>query len=183
MDMDIDRLHLDFISGQHEYVIVAKDGGEIVGQLFYSLFENVPHVKIIEAYRPRERVGTSLVLQLQEYYPDTPIQFGGLTEDGVALLNSMEWLCVPNEGHLAAKRGLDVVRARLRDYSTRATELASATQAERDAFNIECADWNDLYDLEDRLLDTVTHTPPELRFVIGGKPMRTPELQANAPRA
>jgi hypothetical protein len=163
--MEFENIHLDYSCGQHEFVIVARDGGEPVGKLEYSLFEGTPYVKWIEAYRKRKGVGTGLLVTLQNQYRETPISFGYSTEEGTLLLESLDWRVEPNEAHVVASSRLEQIRSRLVHYQNRAERLIGATQQERDEFTSECSDWNDLSEELEHLEALVACSPPEFRFV------------------
>lgn len=172
--IEIENRHIDYYCGQHDMALIATSGGRHAGTLRYAVFEGRPSVTMIEVVEGmrRQGIGTSLIVALQNEYPDIPIRFGCLTEDGSALLSSIEWEIQPNTVHSEALRKLSIVEGRLSDYSTRAQALAGASQLERDAFVLEVADWNDLHNEADELRDIVGSTDATLRFAVGPRPVQ-----------
>lgn len=171
--IEITRHYVDYYCGQHDYRLIAKRDGETVGSLDFSIFEDVPYVKMIEAFKPRSRIGSQLVLHLQEAYPETPIQFGNLTEDGAALLDSFEWNIVPNAEYHSAKRELEALEQRLSYLTEKSETLNLSDQREREAFLEESSDWNEVGDRADEIREVLRRIPSEFRFVVSGKPERT----------
>lgn len=167
--IEIEQRHIDYYCGQHDMALVASSAGRHAGTLRYAVFEGEPSVTMIEVEEDmrRQGIGTALVIALQDEYPDMPIKFGSLTEDGSELLKSIEWDVRPNDIHTEAARKLAIVEGRLADYSTRAQALTGASQAERDDFAAEVADWNDLHTESDELRDIVSNTDATLRFALG----------------
>jgi GNAT superfamily N-acetyltransferase len=160
--------HLDYYCGQHDMALIATVDGIHSGTLRYVVYEGEPSVSMIKVRKSmrKQGIGTALVVALQREYPDIPIQFGYLTEAGSALLNSLEWDVVTNDVHEAAVTNLARVEAQLRNYTERARNIVNATQAEKDAFTLEVADWNDLSDDADRFREIVATTPSTFRFVV-----------------
>lgn len=170
--IEIEQRHIDYYCGQHDMALIATADGRHAGTLLYAVFEGEPSVTMIEVAENmrRQGIGTALVLALQDEYPDIPIKFGSLTEDGTALLRSIEWDARQNAVYLEAATKLSIVEARLADYSKRAEKLAGASQAEKDAFTAEVSDWNDLHNEADELREVVGNTDATLRFAVGPRP-------------
>ncbi|MCV9964365.1 GNAT family N-acetyltransferase [Pararhizobium sp. BT-229] len=179
--IEIEQRHIDYYCGQHDMALDAKLDGEPAGTLLYAVYEGDPSVTTIDVPKGLRRRGiaTALVIALQDEYPDTPIEFGGLTDLGAALLNSIEWDVRENETHNDAVRNLAPIDAKLADYSARADKLGGATQAERDAFSAETSDWNDLHNEADRLRDIVENTASTFRFAVG--PRAAPSERPRSP--
>ncbi|MTH95248.1 hypothetical protein [Roseibium sp. RKSG952] len=77
--------------GQLDLNLLALINGEYCGIIKFSEFEQKPSVSWMEVLeiRKREGIGRAMVLELQSQYPETEIDFGMLTEDGLALLRSL----------------------------------------------------------------------------------------------
>lgn len=168
----IERHHLDYHSGQHEFALKAIYEGEYSGRLLYCTHNDEVLVKMIEVpeHKRRRGIGTSLVVALQEHYPDTAIDFGSLTEDGTSLLASLEWELKVNETHVAAAWELAELETKLDAYTSKFENLSScASDKEREVVIAEVADWNDLHDRADGLRKIVDNEPSIFRFVKGPK--------------
>jgi GNAT superfamily N-acetyltransferase len=167
--IDIEKRHLDSHNRQHNFVLIATLHGTPVGSLSFVEFEGSAFVWMISVSKDERRqgIGTELVLALQRQYPERPITFGWLTDDGACLLGSLEWDVRPNETHHFAASRLAVVERKLDDYSARAEALCCSTQSEKDVFTRDTADWNDLHNEADLLRETVDRTEKEFRFVVG----------------
>lgn len=170
--IEIENRHIDYYCGQHDMALIAKADGEPVGFLRYAVYEGAPSVTMIEVPEGLRRRGiaTALVIALQDEYPDTPIEFGSLTDMGASLLNSLEWDVRDNETYSEAVRNLAPIDAKLAEYSAKADRLGGATQDEREAFFAETSDWNDLHNEADRLRDIVGNTASTFRFAVGPRP-------------
>ncbi len=169
MTIEITRHHIDYHSGQHDFVLIAQKDGTVVGHLDYSVYEGEPSVKMIEVELKRQRVGTNLVLALQELHPESMIKFGMTTEEGQKLLDSMEWNVIPNPLYDDAVAELAALDKNLEALRNKAAALETASQADRDAFILACEDWNDMEDRADELRKTVSENPAVFRFAVGGK--------------
>ena len=78
-------------SGQIDMLMQAVRGELTVGTLRYSIFEERPHISMIEVledYR-RQGIATQMLRYLQGQYPDEEIEWGYLTEDGSALYRAV----------------------------------------------------------------------------------------------
>lgn len=77
--------------GQLDINLIALIDGEPCGQIQFSEYEKKPSVKWIEVAedRQREGIGRAMVLELQSRYPNTELDFGMMTDDGIALLESI----------------------------------------------------------------------------------------------
>lgn len=170
--IEIEQRHIDYYCGQHDMALIASTGGRHAGTLRYAVFDGEPSVTMIEVAEDmrRQGIGTALVIALQDEYPDIPINFGTLTEDGSALLKSIEWDYRTNAVHSEASQKLSIVEGRLADYSKRAEKLAGASQGEKDAFTAEVSGWNDLHNEADELREIVDNTDAILRFAVGPRP-------------
>jgi hypothetical protein len=179
----IEQRHIDYYCGQHNMALIATRDGIYAGTLSYALYEEKPSVTMIEVVEVMRGtgVGTALIIALQEEYPDTVLNFGTLTSEGVALLSSINWDVRPNAIHSEAVLRLSIVEDRLASYSRRAEVSSGATQAEKDAFVSEVADWNDLHNEADELRDIINHTDESFRFVSIDRPVRMETSSALSP--
>lgn len=166
--IEIVKRHENSHHGQHDFTLIALLDGKPVGYLEFSEFESIPSVSMVEVHKlaRRKGVGTSLILRLQEEYPDTPISFGYSTDEGTLLLGSIEWDTRINEAYDAALSRMTDINIRLGGYAERAERLSSATQAERDVFISEASDWNELQDEADQLEEFLANTPRLYKFAI-----------------
>lgn len=174
--IEIENRHLDYYCGQHDMALIATVDGVHSGTLRYVVYEGEPSVSMIKVRKSmrKQGIGTALVVALQREYPDVAIKFGYLTEDGAALLKSIDWNVVVNEEHEAAATSLARIEAKLRNYAERAEKVIGASQAEKDAFRDEVSDWSDLHDQADRLRQIVNSTPSAFRFVVTNQSPETP---------
>lgn len=88
-----------------------------VGVLEYSVFENVPHiamVEVLEAYR-RQGIATGMIQKLQSQYPNTEIAWGMVTDDGAAFKAAVTYT-VTNEQFERVSDDLEDISAKLRIY-------------------------------------------------------------------
>lgn len=170
--IEIENRHLDYYCGQHDMALIATVDGVHSGTLRYVVYEDEPSISMIKVRKSmrKQGIGTALVIALQREYPEVPIKFGYLTEDGAALLKSLDWNVVINEAHESAATNLARIEAQLRNYTERADKIIGASQTEKDAFRVEVSDWNDLHDQADRLRDIVSSTPSTFRFVVTPQP-------------
>lgn len=173
--IEIVKRHQDSHHGQHDFILVALLDGNPVGYLEFTEFERIPSVSTIEVHKlaRRKGVGTSLILRLQEEYPETPISFGYTTDEGSLLLGSIEWDTRVNEAYDAALSRMTDINIRLGVYAERAETLSSATQAERDVFISQVSDWNELQDEADQLEEFLATTPRIYKFAIASVDART----------
>lgn len=73
--------------------MTAELDGEIIGKIEYSVYNDVPHIQMIETkpeYR-RKGVATKLLQELQKEYEGKEIDFGMTTPDGTKLLESITY--------------------------------------------------------------------------------------------
>jgi len=82
---------LDSHNGQIDMLMQAVRGELTVGTIRYSIFEERPHINMIEVledYR-RQGIATQMLRYLQGQYPNEEIEWGYLTEDGSALYRAV----------------------------------------------------------------------------------------------
>lgn len=131
--------------------------GKTLAYLDFSDFENEPHVQFIWV-DPAQRgngLGAALVRHLQSLYPDTEIDFGGLTDDGVKLLSSLKFKTVEDPQLAKMFRFLDRVKAQLRTLAA----LPPEDQITRGT------EWNRLHDIESQLEQQLWGKAPTKKIV------------------
>lgn len=90
-DIKISTESTDAYYGQVDMVKKATINGNLVGYLSYSVYEDKPHIQIIEVspeYR-RQGIATKLLKSLQKDFPGVSIDTGWRTPDGVSLFNKV----------------------------------------------------------------------------------------------
>lgn len=103
--------------GQIDMVMTAYKGEESVGYLQYSLYEDLPHISLIETMPPyrRQGIATRLLQQLQAQYPEAEIEWGMLTDEGKALYDAITY-SVENEDYNRTKDDLEDITTELSKY-------------------------------------------------------------------
>lgn len=94
-----EKIHLDSHSQQHDYELIATANNTVVGTMSYTVFENVPHINMIEV-NPEYRnngIGALLVKELtkkhnkyDKAFAYSDIVWGLTTSDGNALKNKLD---------------------------------------------------------------------------------------------
>ena len=54
-------------NGQHDMVLVAYLDGEMVGRLDYSIYDDIPHIKMLEVKKEFRRMGVNNSYQISEH--------------------------------------------------------------------------------------------------------------------
>ena len=132
-------------SGQIDMLMQAVRGELTVGTLRYSIFEERPHISMIEVledYR-RQGIATQMLRYLQGQYPDEEIEWGYLTEDGSALYRAVVDE-QPNPEYQKVKTDLEDITRLYDGYVQRMDNGAILSPA-------EAADMDDLEDIQYRL--------------------------------
>jgi len=83
--------HIDNISGQNDWNVIATINGNIIGVIDFTTYNDDVAIKMIEISDEFKRKGiaTNLVKLIQKEYPTTEIDFGMLTDDGGMLLRKL----------------------------------------------------------------------------------------------
>jgi hypothetical protein len=118
--------------GQSDFTTLAYVDGQIAGYLNFSEFDNTLYVNMIEV-RPEMRhnsIAFALMRNLQQQYPDTPIQWGLMTDDGSSLKKAITYN-IPNEHYNDLVREKEQIEIKLREYE--------------EAPNNDADYWNDLW--------------------------------------
>lgn len=145
--------------GQLDMVMTAYMGETPVGSMQYSLYENEPHIAMIEVlpeYR-RRGIATRMLRNLQAQYPETEIAWGMLTGDGKALYDALTY-SVENEEYTRRKNDLDEITAKYNQYEQRLDNGGILSPMEGD-------DMNELSDIQYRLEQELSELEPTKTFV------------------
>lgn len=176
-DLEIRFVHLGHAYGQHDWRLAALEEGIEVGYVTFAEYEGIPHVLMIEvaADHRRNGIGSNMVAELQRRYEGTAIDFGGLTEDGDALLASLPWIVLPNEERIAAETELERVDAVLEAHSRKWNAAVLGSEDDRAKVLKDVSDWNKLSDASEELARRLADEPSEFRYVdfeaVLGQPM------------
>lgn len=157
-------------SGQIDMLMQAVRGELTVGTLRYSIFEERPHISMIEVledYR-RQGIATQMLRYLQGQYPDEEIEWGYLTEDGSALYRAVVDE-QPNPEYQKVKTDLEDITRLYDGYVQRMEGGGILSPA-------EAADMDDLEDIQYRLEKELDELRPVRAFVrMEGVPPTQPE--------
>lgn len=157
-------------SGQIDMLMQAVRGELTVGTLRYSIFEERPHISMIEVledYR-RQGIATQMLRYLQGQYPDEEIEWGYLTEDGSALYRAVVDE-QPNPEYQKVKTDLEDITRLYDGYVQRMKGGGILSPA-------EAADMDDLEDIQYRLEKELDELRPVRAFVrMEGVPPTQPE--------
>lgn len=95
--------------GQSDNSLYAYNNGNEVGRLDYSEYEGSPAIKMLEVPKQYQRqgIGTALLKQLQKMNNGKEIDLGMLTDDGAALLKTVNRVFIPNKTFEKLKIKLD----------------------------------------------------------------------------
>ena len=161
---------LDAHHGQIDMLMQAVRGELTVGTLRYSIFEERPHISMIEVledYR-RQGIATQMLRYLQGQYPDEEIEWGYLTEDGSALYRTVVDE-QPNPEYQKVKTDLEDITRLYDGYVQRMEGGGILSPA-------EAADMDDLEDIQYRLEKELDELRPVRAFVrMEGVPPTQPE--------
>lgn len=145
--------------GQFDVRMQAVMDELTVGVLEYSVFEDVPHIamiQVLEAYR-RQGIATGMIQKLQRQYPNTEIAWGMLTDDGSAFKSAITYT-VTNEQFERVSDDLEEISVKLRKYEDAldSGKILSRKQAD---------DMNELSDIQYRLERELRELEPVQTFV------------------
>ena len=146
-------------SGQIDMLMQAVRGELTVGTLRYSIFEERPHISMIEVledYR-RQGIATQMLRYLQGQYPDEEIEWGYLTEDGSALYRAVVDE-QPNPEYQKVKTDLEDITRLYDGYVQRMEGGGILSPA-------EAADMDDLEDIQYRLEKELDELRPVRTFI------------------
>lgn len=102
-------------NGQHDMVLVAYLDGEMVGSLDYSIYGGIPHIKMLEVKKEFRRmgIGTKLLKQLQNMFPEEEIDLGMLTPDGTKLMQTIKRDFKENPSYKKTKERYEEVKSEI----------------------------------------------------------------------
>lgn len=141
-----------------------------VGVLEYSVFEDVPHIamiEVLEGYR-RQGIATGMMQKLQGEYPNTEIAWGMLTDDGAKFKAAVTYT-VFNEQFERGSDDLDEISEKLLAYENdlNSGKILSPRQAN---------DMDELSDIQYRLERELQELEPIKTFVrLPGEEQPEPE--------
>lgn len=101
-------------SGQMDAVLTVHDNGVLLGFLEYTVYENIPSISMIEVKEKRQKVGSSLIKELQRMYPTEEIEWGMTTDEGETLRKSFNYKKIKTEFYDLFKE-YDTVSQRVND--------------------------------------------------------------------
>ena len=115
MDLNFKDNSVGYQSGQHDMVLTAYLDGEMVGNLYYSLYNGIPNIKMLEVEKDFRRigVGTKLLKQLQNMFPKEEIGLGMLTPDGARLMQTIERKFEPNPKYKKTKERYEKIKSEI----------------------------------------------------------------------
>ena len=137
----------------------AVRGELTVGTIRYSIFEERPHINMIEVledYR-RQGIATQMLRYLQGQYPNEEIEWGYLTEDGSALYRAVVDE-QPNPEYQKVKTDLEDITRLYDGYVQRMDNGGILSPA-------EAADMDDLEDIQYRLEKELDELRPVRAFI------------------
>lgn len=133
--------------GQSDMSLKAYSGSKVVGQLDYSEYEGSPAIKMVEVGSEfkRQGIGTQLIKKLQSMYPNKEIDLGMLTDDGAALMKTINRVFITNKTYEKLKSKLDKTKS---DISRIMADVERGNRSEINKLN----DLHDeSYELENKL--------------------------------
>ncbi len=150
---------IDSHHGQLDMVMTAYMGETPVGTMQYSLYENIPHIAMIEVLPEHRRQGIAarLLRNLQAQYPETELEWGLLTDDGKALYDAITY-SVENEEYTRRRSDYDDITLKYEEYEQRLNDGGILSPSEAD-------DMNDLSDIQYRLENELAELRPTKTFV------------------
>lgn len=85
------NIHLSGGHGQDEFALRLMRDSVTVGEISYTVYDGEVSVNMIDVYAQRKGHGKRLLRYLQSLYPTQEINFGYTTEEGTALINSLDY--------------------------------------------------------------------------------------------
>ena len=156
--------HLDVIgSDQHIYRLTAKKNEQVCGCIDYSVVADRIHIDLIEAFLLRQGVGTALTYFLQSLFPDKPINWGYLSNDGAAFYSSLNFIEKPSS-YSEQFASMDRLKEEKAKLKTTIDDLLERNDHGDELF----AFWNQYHDLEndiDELNNELMGKSPVCQFL------------------
>jgi len=147
-------------SGQSDFTLRAYDGVQEVGHIDYVVYQGAISISMISVPKGKRRNGhaTALVRELQRQYPDIEIDWGGMTQQGSALRQSIPKTVIQHKDvqeKMALLRRKQAEAASLEQLANEYYDRDDHSPEEREAFKASMEPWNDLrdeiWDLEQEL--------------------------------
>ena len=90
--LEFENQHVDCHSGQNDYNLIAKIKDQPVGLIEYSEYMNEIYINnmIVHVDMRRRGIGTRMHQELKRLYPNVQIHWGIVTDDGMALKESLD---------------------------------------------------------------------------------------------
>jgi GNAT superfamily N-acetyltransferase len=141
-------------AGVYDATLIVSVDGEQAGYLSYSVYKNVPAIKMIWVspnYR-RQKIAVQMLKSLQSMFPTEEIDWGYTTDDGSALKQNINFRSVPNTKVSQTKTKLIAVRSQLAKLSHKLETLQKTDVEKARKFVQAVSDrWNNLHDLAYKL--------------------------------
>lgn len=154
-------------SGQTNHTLTATLPDGKTGTLEYTVYDGKPQISMIDVPTASRRrgIGRALVQELQRKFPNTEIDWGGLTPDGAALRASLGFREAPTEAAPLIRELADV----------RATMAMLEEKANAGALTPEEAqEWNGLRDREFELETQIGNDTGVKRLIDTGELNQSP---------
>lgn len=119
--------------GQMDCILAVMQGGQQLAYLDYSVFEDIPHIQMIETLSEQRRgYASRLVRELQAKFPDQQIEWGYMTPEGICLQSALPWRKEPT-AYAADFDRLSRLRIRLKGFEDEIARLHAAGQSQKAA--------------------------------------------------
>jgi hypothetical protein len=178
----------DAYGGQtnHTLTMRGKDG-KPVGTIEYTIYQGKPSISMIDVPEKHRRkgYGAELVTQMQKQFPDTEIEWGGMTDDGAKLRASLDMKEVPSE-HAGKFKRLETALAERDALLARAEEFQSIenpSDEQREAYFDDMMPLNYLHDEIDEIESDLYGARPTKQIIAGRKKKEAPPTKLAAARA
>jgi hypothetical protein len=169
LDLTIANSVTGSFRGGHDGVLIAKTPAGIVGYLGYSIYNDVPAIKMIEVHPEfrRHKIAAELLKALQELSPNEEIDWGYTTDDGSRLKQSINFVRRPNPEIIKKKEKLTAVKSKLQQLNYKLENLRDKNPEMAKKFINSVSDkWNKLNDLEYRLENELSYGQREYSNLI-----------------
>ena len=150
-------------NGQKDMVMYAYQDGEFAGTLEYAIYQDEPHIVMIEVepkFR-RQGVAKALMQDLQGKFPDTEIIWGYTTEEGNKLKQAIT----------IDKEDSEIIEKQ-KEFDSITKEIEKL-ESENNPANFDKL--GDLYDRQTELERELEGTKPYKNFVISKKLIKKPD--------
>lgn len=169
IDIKITDRHENSFRGGYEGTLLASASGNQIGYLSYSIYQDVPAIKMIwvEPEYRRFKVARKLLKALQEMSPEHEIEWGYTTDEGNKLRQSIDFIKRPNIDIIKKKEKLKAVKSKLAQLNHRLELMKDKNPELVNKYIITVSDkWNKLNDLEYRLENELFRNSKEYQQLI-----------------